>query len=484
LRVVSLAALVAAALLAGAAQGGHASAKRSACGLVLCGDRLPSWSPDGRTIAFVHYVRGPTGPRQTILTVPARGGSVRSLLGPGALYPRKVDGPLGPFAGIAWSPDSRSLALSSWRSGGWLVSADGGAARQAGDLAHSWSTDGRTIAFTSLTNVGTFRPALIAAGIATIGADGSGVRFLAGSPGLEGGRWASDPLWSAQNEIAYITGDRHPGSAYPNGATAEIWSIRPDGSGARRLVAATGGYPRLLGWLPDGQRLFFRFESGSLEVVNRDGSSRSALLAGDFPCCWLSPDAERVAGLRRRADGGVDLYVVDVGSGRERRVAHVARRANVDVSVSWSPDGDRLAFVGDGECHGLLGVQTVTVFGSDLRRLTARCRREGTGRPDVMRGGPGPDALYGRRGRDAIEGAAGGDFLQGGAGDDIVRGGVGDDRLYGGPGRDRLEGGDGADAVYARGGGKDVIRCGPGRDAARADREDAVARDCEIVERR
>ena len=100
-------------------------------------------------------------------------------------------------------------------------------------------------------------------------------------------------------------------------------------------------------------------------------------------------------------------------------------------------------------------------------------------------GGPGDD----RKGEKADPGPQGdpasqADVLSGGDGDDHLVGGYGDDRLTGGAGRDRLDGGVANDTVNARDRTRDKVRCGPGRDRVSADRNDSVARDCEVVSRR
>jgi Tol biopolymer transport system component len=457
---------------------------------VLCGDLLPSWSPDGRTIGFIHYVRGATGsPRQTLYTVPAAGGPMRALVGLDAL--NAAGGPSGPFGAMAWSPDSTQVAFNDVRGGLWTVPAAGGAVRGTGGASPvSWSPDGRRITFERPTYVEpSFREIVRLPGeIVTSGVDGSDVRVLAGSSAAaKGGRWAALPLWSATGPIAYVTGERPAGSQAPNYTTAEIWSIQPDGSGARRLVAsgAQGGYA-LLAWA--GNRLFFKtygLGSIALEAVNGDGSGRTLIrdLGGDAACCWVSPEGTRLAFLRTDAEQLLDLYVLTLADGTERRLASGLGLRSAS-GIAWSPAGDRIAFVNDGECRRFYGVHTVSVQGSDPRRLTDRCRRDGTSRADVLQGGIGPDALYGHGGPDSISGGAGQDFLQGGAGDDIVRGGPGNDRVFGGPGRDRLVGDAGSDEIGARDGARDIVGCGTGRDSVSADRLDTVAHDCELVQRR
>jgi hypothetical protein len=81
----------------------------------------------------------------------------------------------------------------------------------------------------------------------------------------------------------------------------------------------------------------------------------------------------------------------------------------------------------------------------------------GTGRADILVGGPGDDLiqglggsdlLFGRGGDDVLEGGPGADLLIGGLGDDLLRGGPGVDVLIGQPGNDVLDGGPGRDLCW------------------------------------
>ena len=68
-------------------------------------DTLPAWASDGRTIAFVRSTE--LGEKPAICLVPAKGGSVRTLLrdsAPGADYWH--------VGGLAYAPDGRQLAFS------------------------------------------------------------------------------------------------------------------------------------------------------------------------------------------------------------------------------------------------------------------------------------------------------------------------------------------------------------------------------------
>lgn len=72
--------------------------------------------------------------------------------------PLRRGGPAAGVVGLDWSPDGRRLAFVNMRSELWAMNADGGAlvrlavrGRKEGDFLYSvsWSTDGRSIAYTA-----------------------------------------------------------------------------------------------------------------------------------------------------------------------------------------------------------------------------------------------------------------------------------------------------------------------------------------------
>jgi hypothetical protein len=56
-------------------------------------------------------------------------------------------------------------------------------------------------------------------------------------------------------------------------------------------------------------------------------------------------------------------------------------------------------------------------------------------------------------------------------------------KIVGSARADRVKGTKGPDTIAVKGGGRDSVRCGAGRDRVSADRNDRVARDCEVVKR-
>jgi hypothetical protein len=93
------------------------------------------------------------------------------------------------------------------------------------------------------------------------------------------------------------------------------------------------------------------------------GLRRHPGIAG--PRHWLrsSPDGARIAFLARHDDGVVRLFTVSPAAGAP--VAVTRDSWDVESAFSWSPDGRRIACVGDGS------VQLIDVADGTARRLTA-----------------------------------------------------------------------------------------------------------------
>jgi hypothetical protein len=223
-----------------------------------------------------------------------------------------------------------------------------------------------------------------------------------------------------------------------------IWTMRPDGSGKRKLTEGGGS-----SWSPDGTKLVFTrhrpFTGGErlrTFVSDRDGRHARLIFRGGRGAIW-SPDGKRIALVATQGCRGSGVYVVRVADG-------VARRISNDCSVRGTPRGDHL-------------------FGTNERDLIY-----GFAGNDVIDANPGdrPIVYYGRLDDDLVLAGPGNDYVVGGGGNDL---------LVGGPGQDYLNGERGNDLIRARDGEQDVVVCGPGRDRVIADLIDEVASDCEIV---
>lgn len=202
-----------------------------------------------------------------------------------------------------------------------------------------------------------------------------------------------------------------------------------------------------------------------------------------------------------RADGGDDVSrdceTVIIREGRFGKEPDTDQKDASDLSRLPTQAGTLAA----DRFQGGSGTESIGGAIADDRLL-------GGGARDFMEGGPGADVIDGQAGSNVINGALGNDrivggpeadSLNGGADEDIIHGGDGDDgitgasgrdqlygqagndRTEGGLGQDRIWGGDGNDNIVAADGQVDEIECGDGNDVVRADGDDKVDDDCELL---
>jgi len=230
----------------------------------------PSWSPDGRRIAFVSGRRG----FDQIWTTKADGTDKRRLTAPHALD-----------ADPAWSPDGRRIAfvrkLSPSRSRIFLINVDGtklhALIRKQGDYRHpSWSPDGRRIAYSYAADPRHSRYAIY-----VVGANGRGSHKLS----LRGRADYLDPAWSPDGRriaFSYLV---------PTGGTftAHIETMSAKTGNERAVAQAPANTVYFApSWSPGGREIVFvrlnsRRRLAEIGIVNADGSRLRVLtqLLGD-----------------------------------------------------------------------------------------------------------------------------------------------------------------------------------------------------------
>lgn len=350
----------------GAKDGGRRAVVRGCCA---------SWSPDGRRLAYIAFHT--TG---NLLTVATRDGRRLHALGRASQF--------------AWSPRGERLAfVRPLKAGEELVMAraDGTAPRVLARTGHhgievgSWAKDGRRFAF--------FRRERDRAELVITRGDGTHPRVLAHRAGrvLTRARWSDAgrrlAFWDVLEDTTghLVVVDTDTGrlrtvydaleGAYSNpvGWTAdgrtlllletasglypdELWTIRPDGSGLRRLTRNKRGELDPA-WSPDGTRIAFwrddprrgrKPEELSVHVMGGDGTGIHKVVggaAGSYASDpdW-SPDGRSLAFQRWTDSNHQDVWVVGLGGKGLRRVT----RTGHSSAPAWSPDGRSIAFSDDG----------------------------------------------------------------------------------------------------------------------------------------
>ena len=334
----------------------------------------PAVSPDGSLIAFSRRGQGEAG--RTIWVAP--------LAEPGAARQVTPDG-LGAWdhRNPAFSPDGRTLAFADFQDV-WLVAADGsGPPRRLTDAAAThvepaWFPDGRTLMLTS------WRGGTLA--IWSLRTDGRGLwRVTAGTgperqPSLS--RDGTTVAYSTRREgqevlvTDLVTGRRERLASSSRDSSPDL---RPDGgavvfasdrSGNRHLWLQTlvdgrpEGPPRQLtsgpgrsavpSFSPDGKTVvYYRIVEQRRELwVVSAGGGPAAQLTGGTPNDFnpsLAPDGRCLA-FSRVQNGGSEIWALDLepggAAGAPRRL--VAGPAGASFAM-WSPAGDRLAFLVDGD---------------------------------------------------------------------------------------------------------------------------------------
>jgi Tol biopolymer transport system component len=380
----------------------------------------PTWSSDGRRIAFVTVACAQwcDGPLEAHV-MNADGSGQRNLTREWG-----VGGTPAHMSNPVWSPGWRNVAFVQERgvdgySDIFVMNADGSGRRRltrspqneakppggadrfacprACDGDPVWSPDGRRLAFVRIRGG--------RADVYIVNADGGGLRRLAHAiaftpmPGAPSSGFAANPAWSPDGrKIAFMSN---------RDGTDDILVVNADGSGLRNLTRSQGhdrtriwkgrehkrvfwSSPEQV-WSPDGRKIVFRSERDrpselerdtcrprcqrdEIYVVNADGSGLRRLTRNwksDGAPAW-SPDGRKILFVRSGWSSATvqgDVYVMNAdGSGQRNLTRSVTRPFATDTAPAWSPDGRKILFVSNRDRNGEIYVMNAD--GTGNRKLT------------------------------------------------------------------------------------------------------------------
>lgn len=348
---------------------------------------LGALSPDGTQLAFAWW-RG---------------------RGNGELHLRRVDAPgqapqplaagHGDVHSLAWAPDGRAIAFAALGDDGhcrvWLQPLPPGASppspRELGECALlrtpllAWSPDGRQITFSAERDG--------AGGLFAIGPDGQGLQRLTTSP--PAAMADHQPAWAPDgSHLVFVRQD-------PADGTRDLHEWRPGGE-VRRLTTLKLHFVHGLTHAADGRDLVFsttrqdtrmlqRWQRADGQVVplglegsaparSADGSLVYALMRTQVSIARLAfqgqpvrsfqgvasdrvprpdPAAQRIAFVSRRS-GALELWLAAPDGSAARALTALG---GVVEAPAWSPQGDRLAFIGSCGPGRRIGLCTVGATG-------------------------------------------------------------------------------------------------------------------------
>lgn len=380
-------------------------------------DFSPVWSPDGAYLAFVRMPQSLdfVDPTAEVMVMPALGGSVRSLTT--VHMAARLGNQISPS--VSWSPDGKSLAFMDRTPDGqhfaiFELNLETLQRRQmtnppsstVGDSYATYSPDGKTIAFVRTTKESAdvySQP--VSGGQATRLTTENHV-CLMGVAWTEDGKsiiYGGFGLWSVparggvgrelvQTSTAVdpsIRGNKVVYSEFlweENIWSAELSRIRQPGGGTTQPMLEHAGAGELaakwtkefastrseegLRFSPDGSKVAFQStRTGDFEiwVSNPDGSNPLRLTDFKGPLTgsprW-SPDGSTIA-FDSRPNGNGDIFVVSPNGGKPRQLTHDSAD---EVMPSFSHDGKRIYFAWDR--GGSWNVYSMPAAGGEPKQIT------------------------------------------------------------------------------------------------------------------
>ena len=294
------------------------------------GDCCPTWSPDGRQIAFVRYSERSF----SIFTIPALGGTERRL----------YSGPDHLGVGLSWSPDGSLIAFSESHGSdptrAWIstLSLSDSSIREISspppgwiDRSPSYSPDGAHLGFIRSSVAG------VSNDIYVMGANGEPARRLTFDHRPMSGSLA----WTRDSHDIVFASDR--------GAEMGLWVVAADGGIPKPVAGPVGeaAWPTIPSKNDDTlvyEQTVIKADVWRLDLRDTKHPQKApfALVSekGDKMRPELSPDGKKAAFESDRL-GFWDVWTCDVDGSRCDQITSLHGTAG---RARWSPNGRYIAF--------------------------------------------------------------------------------------------------------------------------------------------
>jgi Tol biopolymer transport system component len=359
-------------------------------------DRV-AWSPDGKTVAFVHQ-----SPEIVLTIIPAEGGPAQPVAGAPWYF----------INDLTWLPGSRYLLVAGVPRGGavgrpqlYQVSPEGGDLRQiTHDLSRyagvRASADGKTLLALQNQILETLE-------VTTPGKESETRTLSSGNQNRDGDYGLA---WTPDGKIVYVS--------VPNGRV-DLWKMGADGSNPQRLtsndassgsdspaVSLRGGFIAFTQWdrngqlsiwrmdmdgsnlkqlsqgrldwhptiSPDGRWVVFtRNESGKVVLmkVPSEGGSASQLTDDNSYFSSVSPDSKWIACLYYSSQNqpfSLALAMVPFAGGQPAKVFPLPTTIPSDCPIHWTPDGRAISYINN--VNGVSNIWEQPVEGGPPKAVT------------------------------------------------------------------------------------------------------------------